>query len=384
MKIFYSLFIIVCFIGCVNSQKEEDDVRNKDSYLSKVGEVVVSLDNLSTYEFYNAALIHDGSKEFLYNLNYINYSIDVYDASIGKIIKRIPIHKGGPTGINMLQGFTVVNKDSIFIFERFKLDGSILIDGEGNFKNKIRAQTVDTELQGLLNHLSDISNKSYFINNKLYFSRYLLGKDSNGFMNFTGEGHFNINTGKIEFVKSIHPPEIYGKIPSLQSEGSYSRIKIDEYNWLMSWHYSDSIENYIQTDTAMTITRYYASVKDYIQYEPSISLANEYDNRKLKFESHLFGAIYYHDKSRTYHRIVYLPLEFNPSDHIKENPFLLKNFSILSFDEYFNIIGVSHFKSKVYDPRLIIVGEKGLYIPRSNPKNKSLNEDELVYDIYSN
>jgi hypothetical protein len=88
MKIFYSLFIIVCFIGCVNSQKEEDDVRNKDSYLSKVGEVVVSLDNLSTYEFYNAALIHDGSKEFLYNLNYINYSIDVYDMN-GNQLYRI-------------------------------------------------------------------------------------------------------------------------------------------------------------------------------------------------------------------------------------------------------------------------------------------------------
>lgn len=384
MKRIYYLLIFYIFMACTPKPAENAFISD-GSYLDKTGELVINLDHLSSYEFYNAILYgQDTSEEILFNLNYTNYSLDLYDTKDGKLLKRISINKGGPDGVDNLQGLSIVNMDSIFILERFKLNGSILIDTTGKVKSKLKADRVQTDVAGLVNHLSDISNKTTLYGDILYFSRYVLGEGPDEFMKFKGEGMFDLASGQVNFISEILPPSIYAQYPGLTHQGTFSSIKPSQSEWVMAWHHFDSLIHYIHTESGWVKQLYYSGVKDYIQYTPSpASAGNDFDNAKNKFESHSFGTIYHDVEEDQYHRVVYHPLPLDAKKHQGKNPFLLKDFSILTFNKSFEIIGRSHFKAGTYDPRVMIIGKKGLYLPRINPSYSQLAEDQLIYDIFS-
>ena len=56
-----------------------------------------------------------------------------------------------------------------------------------------------------------------------------------------------------------------------------------------------------------------------------------------------------------------------------------KQFSIMIYDEHFNIIGEHLFPSYLYNPRLCFVSNGNLYISINHVKNPDYNDDILSF-----
>ena len=94
------------------------------------------MDDSTSNEFHYTQYFQDDSEEYLITLNTLTYTVDKYSLNSGEMVKRINIPMGGPEGItgNVLQGLTYSSPDSIFVFVRGNINGSICIDEDGNEK----------------------------------------------------------------------------------------------------------------------------------------------------------------------------------------------------------------------------------------------------------
>lgn len=382
-KTFFSviLFLIVCLFACKRTSTNLESAT--DGYMDRVEEVVIALDEFSSYEFYNTRLVLIDNKEFLANLNYINYSLDFYDLDNGTLFKRITIERGGPEGVSDLQGFWFQNQDSIFIFPRFKLHGSIIVNLEGEFVSKLNPpRTTDIPGGVLLNHLSTSSTPTFVFNQKIHFMRYPIDDKFIGASGFDNFGILDLNKNVFDFSE-FYLPKFYYEKKFLNEFYTFSGDYIDDSTFLLSWTLSDSVNVYTIDSTGISKKEsFYASVSDFQLPQSIASFITPEQERKITFESFSFGPIKFDPYRNQIHRVLYLPVEFEGNVHLRENPYLLCDFLLLTYDINFNHLGTTAFSGGHYDPRVYLVGKKGVLFPRIGKENSDLIEDEVVYHVF--
>lgn len=354
-----------------------------DGFMERVEEVVLALDEFSSFEFYNTRLVSIDNREFLANLNYINYSLDFYDLDNGTLFKRITIERGGPEGVSDLQGFWFLNQDSIFIFPRFKLHGSIIVNLDGDFVSKLNPPRI-TDIPGgsLLNHLSTSSTPTFVFDQKIHFMRYPIEDIFIGASGFNNFGILDLNKNIFEFYE-FELPRLYSERKYFNEFCTFSGDFIDESTFLLSWTLLDSVNVYTIDSSGISKKQsFYGSVPDF-QLPPSIaSSITPEQEEKITFDSFSFGPIKFDPYRNQIHRILYLPVVFEGNVHRRENPYLLCDFLLLTYDINFNHLGTTIFSGGYYDPRVFLVGKRGVLFPRIGKENRDLKEDEVVYHVF--
>lgn len=373
------------------SQKKEDlgsvavdvttvFVNDSRQELKKVGEIALALDEHSSYEFYNVRYEKFDEKEFLYVLNQLNTSLDIYSIDEQKLINRIKYNSEGPEGIQQAQGFTVATQDSIFLFPKFGLKGSLLINNNGEILNQYNPTIQDDEIPGHINHISANSNQTYYHGQKLYFHRYPFFEV--GDPNFHYDFYFDIKSNEVKWIDFSTLPEEYLQNKWLSYYYIGSRTIISENEWVYSWSMLDSLIYIRQENDKVEKRRYYAGDERMSAplLEPINGTPEQY--AKLKQDMTNYGQLLYSPEQDYFYRILYLKpeekLEIGPID----NSIFEKRFLIIILNRNFEVISKTLFDAGVYDPRLMFAGASGIYIPKIHPKYQQLNEDQIVYDIY--
>ncbi|RZS96040.1 DUF4221 family protein [Cecembia calidifontis] len=383
-KITFSILLII-FSFMFSCKNLSDDFKNEtEGFLERVGEITFALDEFSTFEFYNAKIVSVHGKELLANLNYINFSLDFYDVEQGKLFHRIKIGRGGPEGIDDVQGFWFHNQDSIFIFPRFKLHGSTIVNWDGNFVDKLNPPRIPDIPGGiLLNHLSTSSTPTFVLDQKIYFMRYPIDNRFIGEDSFESFGILDLKKNLFEFYEFEYPSVYRGKNHIMEFY-TFSGDLMNDSSFLLSWTISDSVDVYSVNESGISkIKSFYASIPEFQVPNSNSSFITPEMEKKIKFESFSYGAITFDPFRNQIHRLLYLPTQYEPGRHKKENPYLVTDFLILTYDDKFNHLGTTHFKGGIYDPRVFIVGKKGLFFPRIGQRIRDLKEDEIVYHVFS-
>lgn len=101
---------------------------------------------------------------------------------------------------------------------------------------------------------------------------------------------------------------------------------------------------------------------------------------RILLESPAYDKILYDNENEVYYRIVYVP------QNIEKNTDMIslirsgrKQFSIMTYDKNFNVIGEDLFPEYTYNPKLSFVYQGSLYISTNHVMSPDYSDDILSF-----
>ena len=370
------LVIQLLLISCDNSTISKN---SGNQFLIKSKSVKFPLDEVSTYEFF----IYQSVGDSLLVLNQVNYSLDIYSLSEQSLIGRINIDREGVNGIERLNTFYYHNQDSIFLFSQFILKNSLIVNVEGNIIDRIRHNEFNSDVDGLINHVGTPSMPNIIFENELHFSVFQLTNESIENDYFIHEHSLDLESGNFKSYPYVKKPSFMNNQRWIDE--TFSRIKIDKEEWYFSWNLSDTVYHIIG-ENGVLIESKAIPMNGGIGTNPKPVPKENYDGKwlEMSLEGYVYGKILLDRNKNIIHRLRYVPtVNPNSPKNYSNNPYLIKNFEILSYRLDGEFLGTTRINSRTYDPRLLFLGPKGIYIPRIHPNYDGLQEDEIVYDVFS-
>ena len=119
-------------------------------------------------------------------------------------------------------------------------------------------------------------------------------------------------------------------------------------------------------------------------YIDRVVMPNDYNGTlKSMCENPNYGNLLYDKYRDVYYRVCYLKTEIdNRENYMELWDFGRKIFSIIILDKNFNIIGETVFPEYTYNPNLMYIDEKGLYISENHYKNPNYDDDKLIFRLF--
>lgn len=369
-------FLVVFLNSCEFSDKSQNLGKQ---FLPKIKSVQLPLDEKSTYEFFIYQVVGDS----LLVLNQVNYSVDIYSLSEEKLKGRIHVEREGLNGLERLNTFYYHNQDSIFLFRQFQLNNSLIVDINGNVMDRIQHNEFKSDIDGLINHVGTPLMPTILIEDELHFTVFQMTDESIENHDFTYEHSLNIKSGDFTSYPYIKKPKSFHNNRWVNE--TFSRIKIDKEEWYFSWNLSDTVYHILGKDGVLNQSKPIA-LNGVIATNPEPVPKNSYKEYwpKMMAESYVYGKILFDNDNNVLHRIRYLPIIPSPTFNLSTiDPYLNKNFEILTHTLDGEFLGSTEFKSGTYDPRVLFMGPDGIYLPKIHPSYEGLNEDEIVYDVFN-
>ncbi len=350
----------------------------ENQFLVRTKTVRLPLDEKSTYEFFIYQVVGDS----LLVLNQVNYSLDFYSLPDQKLIHRIPVEREGVNGLERLNTFYFHNADSIFLFPQFLLKNSLIVDLSGNIVDRIKHKEFNSDIDGLLNHVGTPSVPSILFGNELHFSVYPLLNASLEDGDFITEHSLNLISGDFTSYNYVKKPAFFHDKRWISEV--FSRIKIDTEEWYFSWNLSDTVFH-IKGENGTLKESVSIPMNGGIKTDPQPVPKDKFEEKwpEMALEGYSYGKILIDSKKGVIHRIRYLPTIIKGSKANAIDILLAKSFEILSYTLSGEFLGSTEFAPGTYDPLVLFLGPDGIYLPRIHPNYEGLQEDEIVYDVFS-
>jgi len=369
-------FLILSLFSCKSNENEGYTNR-----LALVDSLKILLPEYGNYSLSYIQLYDNEEEEILFGGNVINNSIDIFNLNQEKYKTRIEFQKNGPNALSNLQGFYVINFDSILVFPNSMLHRSLLINLENTQIEEFRIQDFDNLDPKIINHVSSSSNPVIYNGKTLSFIQYPLFdvEDPNNInRDFDFEQIYDLTEKKF-YDGGIKYPEFYqNKIWSIFSTLLF-RTSGKNQTSIYSWSLSDSI--YVKSSSGK-LKSYIAKGMSSKKVSPFSHKPEHSERIKKTIENTNYKGIFYDKYRDVYYRIVLNPTEYNPQIHNDYKAFFDQPISIITLDNKFNQIDETLLSKNKYTYSSMFVGRKGLYISKANVKNNFFDEDFLMYDIF--
>ena len=322
-----------------------------------------------------------GDNDYLYFQNFNAPELLVYDIPSGDLVKRTVFNVEGSNAIRggFLRGFMMTDCNQIFISG--SADGTIYeTDTTSLIKNEIR---FSEKKDGYCPRpCSDDNGQMELIDGRLYLPQgadYRLG---NKVMESSLMCSVDIKSRGVEALPINFPPQLR-KIRVKRGEptsiASKYKACFDGQRFVYSFAYSDEL---MVVDAKTFETSYKSGKSRYIS-NMGVPVFRSDDmkgiNRTL-LESPAYDNVLYDNENKVYYRIVYVPQEIEEDkDFISLIRGGRKQFSIMIYDENFNVIGEKLFPEYTYNPRLCFVYKGSLYISTNHVMNPDYSDDILSF-----
>lgn len=357
--------------ACSDKIKQERD-QMPSGLLSNSKSVKLPLDERSTYEFFNFQVRNDT----LIVLNQPNSSLDFYNLNSQEFFNRILIPVDGESGVQKLYSFFYHNLDTVFVFSQFKINQIKIFDFDGDYQSTISLNRSDLGTHGILNHASLPSMPTYYFNQKLFFQVMPAFEDEMLNDSFINEYVYDIYRRVVLPDSTIKKPKSLHNTPAFTY--GVNRVKLNADETIYSWKHSDSIYHISdRKNGGNSLAPLFFGNQDLIAVGKGKKMS-EKEAREIDINSHHYGKIIVDTDKGLIHRVKYLPLEENVSG----NPYLIRDFEIITGEKNGNLIGSTVFKGGKYDPRVLFFGPGGIYLPKINPNYEGLVEEFIEYDVF--
>lgn len=374
------VFILLSFFSCAN--KEEEFFLEHDKYLKR--EINFEIDDSTSNEFIYSSIFEDENGSFLVALNTFTNSVDMYSFEESRIYKRIYYKNEGPEGLNAVaQGFTFSSLDSIFIYLKGNIKGSIIIDENSNFIGRLN-HSIDTSLNYyLINHVSSGGNPTIKSGDYLYFTQYPLfdtRNPSNISSDYPLSLNYNLKTNEVLYDSiSSFPKEYVDNIWSIY-DLVYSRTILNDSIELVSWPLLDSL---ILIDRINKNIKYVNGKSKYFKSDliPFQSFPSQEKEMEVSLGDFRYKNIIYDHYRELFYRIVRHPLKDLKGKRYFPNIYE-QSFSVIVLDRKFNTIKEILFPGSKYSFNSPLVCKEGLAFLANNILDPDLDEDYLSLQIF--
>ena len=322
-----------------------------------------------------------GDNNCLYFQNFNAPELLVYDIQSGAFVKRMRFEVEGSNAIRggFLHGYTIVDFNRIFISGI--ADGRIYeTDTTRYIKKEMRFSEDGNGYRPLPYFAQD--GKMEFIDGKLYLPQDFNFQLGDKVMESPLMCRIDVETENVEALPINFPPQLR-KIRVKRGEptsiASKYKACFDGQRFVYSFAYSDEL---MVVDAKTFETSYKSGKSRYIS-NMGVPVFRSDDmkgiNRTL-LESPAYDNVLYDNENKVYYRIVYVPQEIEEDkDFISLLRYGRKQFSVMVYDENFNVIGEKLFPEYTYNPKLCFVYNGSLYISTSNVMNPDYNDDILSF-----
>ncbi len=322
---------------------------------------------------------------FIFLTNVVYNSIDVYLRANGSFYKRLKFDREGPESIPQLQGYTVVNKDSIFVFGKFHIVHTRLINWNGICKNTQPIPLKVAQAHPVINHLSGSGGATYFVENSLFFMTFplieaKLPESYNTSVKF--EYCYNLSKDSLTLLPLTYPKHYHNKTQNRFVANPY-RDKGEDLQFVYSWPKEPYILQYDGKKQQFFVHNAHDARISPL-FSPRIAYQSESEKELKNAIEHAFYMRILYDKYRKlYYRAALLPIAFDKKRHTSYMANFERPFAIIVLDEAFRPVAFSVFPANLYNPYSLFVGADGLYIAKNNPNRKELHEEILELTVFA-
>jgi hypothetical protein len=339
---------------------------------------------VSSYEFYYFDYgIVDG-QEFLFVVNSVNTSVDVYSLDQDTLSYRFPIPRQGPGYIDKAQGILFHSPDSIFVFPSMMMSNISLFDHEGQLYHHLKAkQIIASKYEMIVNQASLPSLPTILDGNKLIFFNLTLGNSAmnpNYFDTYPPNFLVDLKTDSLIWETEFkYPTDFLGKYWPM-SLVNKSTAKYKENQLVSSW---SGLDYLVISDMAGREIRQVMAKSQFTKpYKFGVAPISQEEEQIILVEHHNYIQLLYDEFRGLYYRIVSLPRKRFPEEYVDHTTSYKNDFSVMILDENLKLLEEVRFPGSIHHTYLAFVGKKGLYLSRANPYNPEMNEDRISFDIF--
>jgi outer membrane protein assembly factor BamB len=334
----------------------------------------------STPNISDGMVYFDDLNQFLFNLNWSENSIQIYDVNNKEKTKDLKFNYEGPDGVLDVFGIYVHNLDSVFLFNQL-INQFTIIDTSGNIKSKVKYEIPD-------NYSPAFVHNSYFLSPPIIVGENLIVKthhygairemSNDELKNQNLLYSINMKTGKNKFL-GIKYPEDY----LLGGKKVYEpSIAFRDGRFVISYFgdhrifYVDDLDKEVESKEMKS-----EFILNQLPFIPEDGTGNE--ARNYLYESPRYETLFYDKYRDLFLRFVFH--EFKLDSNIPK--FDLRNhsgpFSIQFIDSDLNLMDEMKFEENIYNPYNFFITREGLYISINHPLNPSSKEDFLSFELFS-
>lgn len=373
----YFLLLLLAFIGysCQTNSKNKKEF-SKDLVESTV--MKFPLDKSTSNTSFNVETFRDKdeNKSLLVYLNVHKPSIIYFDIEKRAVDKEVLLEMDGPNGVGKPSRILTLSWDSIIVVSSYNYRVSIVNDNGKLIKGYplLKGENYNKNT-GLINFTSPVIK----INNKLYFN---VSPDRNAYSPTFYEAHINssldLRTGEYIYFNN-YPPEFKGKTWGVRGP-SYWLASNSDQDFIYSFSISDSL---VVTNMKSGFYKRYWAGSIY-KNGPVESFENGDRNRDLS--DYALRSFYYLGIIDDPYRNLYYRFAWHSIDkkdlNGNANDIFNKPLSIIILDRNWNVVGEKKIKDNTFLLYMFFVGEEGLCIANTNPKNPNLEDDNLVFTCF--
>lgn len=346
--------------------------------LTESGEMVrIPLDT-ATSNVSDGLQFFPGETPLLFNLNWMENSIQIYDLTEKKKIKELKFDYEGPNGVLDIMGIYVHNLDSIFLFNQL-VNQLTLIDTSGTIKSKITYEAPDQYSPAFI-HNAYFKSPPILNGNKLVVKTHFYGQITSVTNDQLNEKELmyeiDLETGKIEFLGIKYPKDyLLGGFklfePSIAfGNGKYVVSLFGDHRLF----FTDQSANPLMESPAQS---------QYIQESIPLVPANAdgLAYRTYSYYSPHYETIEFDPYRNLFIRFVFHRFELDPSVPVQEMRNHAGPFSIQVFDKDLKLVSEKFFDKNQYHPFDYFLTKEGLYLSTNHPLNPQTKEDELAFEL---
>lgn len=378
------LFLILTLNACEKAKKESK-FKNKTA-LSEVKKISFNLDENSTINIYSAGFHHSNQKNEVFSfLNINNNSLVVYNKYDSPEV--INLDKEGENGIGEINGGSshkFISKDSLLILQS-DFGKMYLLNSKGKILNTY-SLFENKNINKSMTYAKAGTNAPILYSNKSNTAiiRTSLLKLFEDYSNVKVIQKLNIktnNTEKIATLSKKYDSNFWGTMfkydNSICFTGNNSlfvSFPIEDY--IFEIDFNGKILNKHLFKSSL-IPEKTLPMNDNKVYG---NINNNPDWNRIKtysLSTSDYASLFYDDIRKVYHRLVYLRPSLEKVNRGEKYP----DFSIVTMDENFKIIGEKRFDQSIYSNSIILMTKDGLAIAR---KDKYKEDDtKLVFSIFN-
>lgn len=380
---FYFLIFILFIYACTGKNQNSSSFQ-----LAESGEIIRLPLDTTTSNISDGLQFFPGESPLLFNLNWVENSIQIYDLTQKKKIKELKFDYEGPNGVLDIMGIYVHNLDSIFLFNQL-VNQLTLIDTAGTIKSKITYVAPDKYGPAFFSN-------SYFKSTPILKKKKLLVKSrlkgqitsmTNDQLNekelmylidleMGKSGILGLDSGKTEFLGIKYPKDyLLGGFKIFESSIAYGAGK----------HVVSMFGDHrlFYTDSLGTPLKEVAAKSNYLN--EAIPLfpkdADGLAYRTYSYYSPHYETIEFDPYRNLFIRFAFHAMEYDPSVPVPEMRNHTGPFSIQIFDQNLKLVSEKFFDKNRYHPFDYFLTKDGLYLSTNHPLNPETKEDQLAFEL---
>lgn len=318
------------------------------------------------------------SENILFNLNWNENGVQLYDVGKKTKIKSLNFDYEGPNGVLDLMGIYVQSLDSIFLFNQ--LESQItLIDSSGKIQSKIPYQLPEKYSPAFV-HNAYFHSTPLLIDEKLIVKTHYYGPYSEMTQEILQSKELlyeiDLQTGKTEFLDFKFPID-YMKDGLKLFEASIAHGAGKHVFSLFGDHRLFYVSEFGEP---------LKMVEGKSEFLPQKLPLFPIDADPVEYRNYSFYSPHYESLDYDPFRNVFIRFAFHPFEQkVDIPPSEMRNFSgpfsIQVFDENLTFLSETAFEANHFHPFIYFITKEGIYISTNHPLNPNSQEDEMSFAL---